>query len=333
MPFDQNTVLGFNSLHIGYPSRDLITEGIGSIRSGELISLVGRNGSGKSTLLRVLSGLEDPVEGNILLNGKPLGGYALQERARSISFVSTGLVTENLTVYEMVALGRYPHTGWWGKLSPSDHQKILEALSLVYLRDFASRRINKLSDGERQRVMIARALAQDGQLIILDEPTAFLDLPNKFEVIHLLYQLSRKNKSIIYSTHDIEAAWTYSDKLWIIHEGGLHEGSPEDIGISGLYNELFKSFQVKLDTRSMRFKPEKKAYDNIGLQGEDKELYRWTKLALSRAGYNISTEDSPERSVICLSDNEKCYWILDSVAGSEKFGSLYDLVRYLTGKE
>lgn len=328
---ERHTALEFSSLMIGYPSLDLILDARGTVAEGELIALAGRNGSGKSTLLRVLAGLDQPLAGTVFVHGRPISAFSSHGRARALSFVSTGISSpENMTVFELVSLGRYPHTGWWGNLSENDRDIVDRSLEAVNLESYAGRLVNRLSDGERQRVMIARALAQNGDLILLDEPTAFLDLPARFEVIHLLYQLSRQGKSIIYSTHDIEAAWTYSDKLWLIHGNRLHEGSPEDLGLSGLYNDLFKSTPVKLDTRTMRFRSERKVTGEIGLLGEDRELLRWTKVALNRAGFNTVSGVETGTVAECRKTLEGNQWLLKKEGYIKTFRSLYELICFLT---
>ncbi len=334
MTDDLHKTMSFESLRTGYSGEALLQDASGSVNAGELVALAGRNGTGKSTLLRVLAGLQDPLEGEVRINGIPVQEIARQKRAKKISFVSTGLTSgEDLCVQEMVALGRYPHTGWWGRLGLKDREIIDNALESVNMSSFTRRKIHRLSDGERQRVMIARALAQDGDVLILDEPTAFLDLPNKFEMIHLLFQLSRKNKAIIYSTHDIEAAWSYSDKLWIIHERKFHEGSPEDIGLSGLYNELFRNSPVKLDSRTLRFSPDRKVTGEIQLEGEDKEVLRWTKMALLRGGFNITGNTGTDMLVRCIRDSSAIYWQTYSSDEARQFDSLYTLLLYLTGQK
>jgi len=327
----KDIALSFSGLRIGYENLELIGEGNGSVKEGELVALIGRNGCGKSTLLRVLAGLNLAGSGELFLRGRAMTAYSSHERAKAISFVSTGLsVHEDLSVYEVVALGRYPHTGWWGRLDAADEERISSALGAVNMTGFEKRRISRLSDGERQRVMMARALAQDGELIIMDEPTAFLDLPNKFEMIDLLHKLSRQGKSIVYSTHDIEAAWTYADKLWIIHGKDMHEGSPEDLGLSGLYDELFRNSPVRLDSANMRFRSDRSITAEVVLHGNNEEMLQWTEMALNRAGYIIVAENREIPVIDCIKNEGRLKWDIEANGKKETCYSLYDLIALLT---
>ena len=157
-----------------------------------------------------------------------------------VSFVSSQVSQlPSLTVGELVALGRMPYTGWMGRLNQEDRNLVEQALEEVQMTTFEDRKLDCLSDGERQRAMIARAFVQDTPLMVLDEPTAFLDIPNTYDLIRLLSSFRDRGKSIVYSTHDLETAMQCADKLWVIHEGKILEGAPEDLGLSGLFNECF----------------------------------------------------------------------------------------------
>jgi iron complex transport system ATP-binding protein len=201
---------------------------------GELTSLLGANGAGKSTLLRTLSASQPSLAGDLQLLGKPLQQYSEKERSRTIGVVLTDKTQAGgLTVYELVALGRQPHTGFFGRLHPKDHLIIKEALDAVGIAHKAESYTAELSDGERQKVMIAKALVQECPLIILDEPTAFLDVVSRIEIMTLLHQLAvEQNKAILLSTHDIEQALVLSDKLWLLSkETGLQCGVTEDLQV------------------------------------------------------------------------------------------------------
>ena len=189
-----------------------------AIHSGELTCLLGENGAGKSTLLRTLSGFLSPLAGEISILGRPLSSYKERELATVIGVVLTEKNNlQNMTVRELVGMGRSPYTGFWGRLSADDRRKVDDALSLVGIAALSNRMVQTLSDGERQKVMIAKALAQETPIIFLDEPTAFLDYPSKVEILHLLHRLSREmHKTIFLSTHDLELALQIADRLWLM---------------------------------------------------------------------------------------------------------------------
>lgn len=185
---------------------------------GELTCLLGSNGAGKSTLLRTLAAVQPPLSGDITLLGKPLASYSPKERSREIGIVLTDKTQAGgLSVRELVALGRQPHTGFFGRLGKEDHEIIDHALEAVGMAEKASKYTAELSDGERQKVMIAKALVQECPLILLDEPTAFLDVVSRIEIMTLLHRLaSEEQRAILMSTHDIEQALVLGDKLWLL---------------------------------------------------------------------------------------------------------------------
>ena len=209
-------------LSIGYRGKHsvkCVADGISqAIHSGELTCLLGENGAGKSTLLRTLSGFLSPLAGEISILGRPLSSYKERELATVIGVVLTEKNNlQNMTVRELVGMGRSPYTGFWGRLSADDRRKVDDALSLVGIAALSDRMVQTLSDGERQKVMIAKALAQETPIIFLDEPTAFLDYPSKVEILHLLHRLSREmHKTIFLSTHDLELALQIADRLWLM---------------------------------------------------------------------------------------------------------------------
>ena len=221
-------------LSIGYRGKHgvkTVAEGISdSICSGELTCLLGENGAGKSTLLRTLSGFLPPLAGEIAILGKPLSAYREKDLATVIGVVLTEKNNlQNMTVAELVGMGRSPYTGFWGRLSAEDRRKVDEALSLVGIGALRDRMVQTLSDGERQKVMIAKALAQETPIIFLDEPTAFLDYPSKVEILHLLHRLSREmGKTIFLSTHDLELALRVADRVWLMTKQGQVTTGPPD---------------------------------------------------------------------------------------------------------
>lgn len=214
------------------------------IHSGELVSLIGANGCGKSTLIRTLAGLQPALGGSIQIDGCNLASMDRKMRAQKMSVVLTDNISvPNTTVHDIVALGRFPYTNWYGILSEHDEEIILQSIQTVGLQDFAYRNIDTLSDGERQRVMIAKALAQDTPFILLDEPTAHLDVQNRIEVMNLLKKLTvSSDKAILLSTHELYLALNVSDSVWIMKKGQpLLSGTPRQMMENG---EIAKAFNL-----------------------------------------------------------------------------------------
>ena len=226
MDYERINTVQLHGLTLGYGERTLFADaGIG-FGWGEFTALIGRNGTGKSTLLRTVAGLARPQAGYITVNGRRTDTMSRREIAAAIAFVSTEEVkVENLKVTDVVALGRAPYTNWVGSLTEEDRAQVARALALVGMQAFAGKGIGTLSDGERQRVMIARALAQDTPIILLDEPTAFLDLPNKYEIGLLLRRLAHdEGKCIVFSTHDLAIALELCDTIALLEGGRFHYG-------------------------------------------------------------------------------------------------------------
>lgn len=210
------------NLSVNYGNRSLFTNISSSANTGQLICLMGPNGSGKSTLLRCLAGLQKAPAGTVSVKGQEISNLSLNQIASHISIVLTQKAeVENLTVKELIALGRQPYTSWTGRLLAGDKEKVQEALVLCELLELAHKDINLLSDGERQRTMIAMALAQDCDIMLLDEPSAFLDISHKIKLMQLLQNLAHhKNKLIILSTHDLDLALKVSDRVWLLSKTG-----------------------------------------------------------------------------------------------------------------
>ena len=221
------------NLHVGYQQKKsvtLIQQNI-SIQfiEGEFVSILGKNGSGKSTLLRTLTGVQEAISGDVIINGKNINSYNFKELSTIISIVLTERLPESqLTVFDLVALGRQPYTNWIGKLEQSDVEKIKWALALTETTALAHRSLNELSDGQLQRVLIARALAQDTQIIMLDEPTAHLDMHHTIKIFQLLKKLSQEtNKTIIMTTHEVNLAISSADQLLLLTEKEVASGKKE----------------------------------------------------------------------------------------------------------
>lgn len=234
---------------LGYGERVLMADANVGFGWGELTALVGRNGTGKSTLLRTIAALARPQKGRITIGGNDSSELSMREVASRIAFVSTEDVrVQNLHVWDVVSLGRAPYTNWVGRLTEEDKTKVRESLRLVGMESFAEASMDSLSDGERQRVMIARALAQDTPIILLDEPTAFLDLPNKYEICLLLKKLAHKEgKCILFSTHDLSIAIELCDTIAVIEGGQFHYGTAEMLIEEGVMQRIFNSAQIEFD--------------------------------------------------------------------------------------
>lgn len=234
---------------LGYDDRVLMADASVGFGWGELTALIGRNGTGKSTLLRTIAALSRPRSGTITVEGKDLFSLSMKEVAERISFVSTDDVrVQNLRVRDVVALGRAPYTNWVGRLTAEDKAKVEESLRLVGMAAFADSSVESLSDGERQRVMIARALAQDTPIILLDEPTAFLDLPNKYEICLLLRRLAhQEGKCILFSTHDLSIAIELCDTIAMIEGGEFRYGTAQMLIESGDMQRIFEQTQIEFD--------------------------------------------------------------------------------------
>lgn len=234
---------------LGYGERVLMADASVGFGWGELTALIGRNGTGKSTLLRTIAALAKPQKGHITIGGVDASELTMREVASRIAFVSTEDVrVQNLHVWDVVSLGRAPYTNWVGRLTEEDKTKVRESLRLVGMEHFAESSMDSLSDGERQRVMIARALAQDTPIILLDEPTAFLDLPNKYEICLLLKRLAHKEgKCILFSTHDLSIAIELCDTIAVIEGGKFHYGTAEMLIEEGVMQRIFDSAQIEFD--------------------------------------------------------------------------------------
>ncbi len=203
------------SLSIGYSHKVIAADINAQIKGGELTCLIGRNGTGKSTLMRTLAGFLKPLGGSALLDGRDVGRLSPAERSHLISVVLTDRVDiDGMRVKDLVSVGRQPYTGFFGKMSSDDEEVVNKAIADVGMTDFAGRQVNSLSDGERQKVMIAKALAQQTPVILLDEPTAFLDYPSKKEMFQMLSQLCHEQgKAVLVSTHDLDIALPIADSV------------------------------------------------------------------------------------------------------------------------
>ncbi len=279
-----NDTVILESLSIGYRHKGhvrLVCSGLGaSLRSGQLTCLLGCNGVGKSTLLKTLSAFIPPLDGEIILAGRPLSGYSPKELSRLLGVVLTERVAvDNMTVMELIGTGRSPYTGFWGRLTPEDHAAVHEAVRMVGIESLQDRMVQTLSDGERQKVMIAKALAQHTPVILLDEPTAFLDYPSKVEIMQLLHTLTRDTgKSVFLSTHDVDLALQVADCVWLMkRDGPLRTGSPEDLAIEGVLEDFFPDRNVTFDKAEGAFRIKYRFTGSIAVSGKGQRLQMVSK--------------------------------------------------------
>ena len=253
------TILSTSNLSIGYQSKQetiIIADNLNlNLIEGKLITLVGGNGIGKSTLLRTLTGIQKPIAGDVYLNKKNIKNYSSVDLAQNLSVVLTEkLPPSNLTVYELVALGRQPYTNWVGKLSGNDVLKIDNAIQLAGIESFQTKKYHQISDGQLQKVLIARALAQDTPIIILDEPTTHLDLLHKVAVFKLLKKLSEETgKCILFSTHDIDLAIQLSDEMIVMTNNNCLQDQPCKLVENGTFNTLFVDQNIFFDQQKGKF--------------------------------------------------------------------------------
>lgn len=249
-----SSMLVVHNLSIGYSDYILASDVNLSLGIG-VTALIGRNGAGKSTLIRILTGAMKPLGGKVLLNGKDIKSYSKKDKAKLVSLVTTDSdMAGGLRLKELVGLGRTPYTGRFGLLSNKDNEIVERSMEMVGISHKKDAFVAQLSDGERQKGMIARGLAQETPIIIMDEPFSFLDVASRLELINLISRLSRKqNKSILYSTHEISEALKTADTIWSFSTDGISEGSATDLIQRGEMDRLFPDQYVKFDTDSLDF--------------------------------------------------------------------------------
>lgn len=251
-------MIELSNICLGFGSRQLIEGTSTRFECGKMTALLGRNGTGKSTLLRAIASLGKPQGGVIRIGGDDIESLSSEQLARRVSFVNTERIdVEALSVHDIVAIGRSPYTDWMGRLSKEDEAVVRHAISVAGVEHLMYRSVDTLSDGECQRVMIARALAQDTPVILLDEPTSFLDLPNRYELCRLLSELAHtQNKCIIFSTHELDIALSLADSIALVDTPKLVHLPTDEMILSGSIERLFNSNFVGFDpaSRSIRLK-------------------------------------------------------------------------------
>lgn len=330
----KKATIHIDDLSIGYRSKqatNVVAQAIQTmLYSGELTCLLGANGVGKSTLLRTLSGFQPKLAGRISVLGRELDSYTDQELSTIIGLVLTEkCAVRHMTVRELVGMGRSPYTGFWGRLGDDDRQKVEEAIGAVGIPALAGRMVHTLSDGERQKVMIAKALAQETPVIYLDEPTAFLDFPSKVEMMQLLHSLTRQTgKTIFMSTHDLELALQIADRIWLMDRTkGIRTGVPEDLALGGYLADFFVRKGIAFDRETGLFRIDPIYREKVNLQGEG-QAYAMARKALQRNGILAGREVD---AAIRVEAGEKGFLIYDlTVGGVEKrhAGTIEELLDY-----
>jgi iron complex transport system ATP-binding protein len=312
------SILTTHDLSIGYRINRRHTETVLSrlnveLRPGEFVCLLGPNGAGKSTLLRTLGGVQAPLGGSAHINDINVHTISKLELARLLSVVLTDrLEVGNLTAYDLVSLGRHPHTGLLGRLSPIDHRVVRWAMHVTRSTPLADRYLSKMSDGQRQRILIARALAQEPQVMFLDEPTAFLDLPTRVEITGLLRRLARDvGLAVLLSTHDLDLALRLADTLWLVtRDGRLVTGTPEDIILRGDLQASFASDEIAFDVEAGGFRLRTADGVNALIHGESIGS-TLARRALEREGYHIldrANGKTPQLEIECWTESERPLW-------------------------
>lgn len=285
-----------------------------TLYSGEVTCLLGLNGAGKSTLLRTLCGFQPALQGEVMLREKPLSTYTQSEFAREVGVVLTERTNAGgITVYELVGLGRHPYTGFFGNLKERDHKIVEQSLEAVGIAHKSNNYVSELSDGERQKAMIAKVLAQECPIIVLDEPTAFLDVTSRIETMVLLRRLAHKqNKAIILSTHDIDSAIQMGDNLWLLAKGKeVRHGAPEDLIMDGTIGEFFSKENIIFDNSTGKLSASVPCLYPIGVQGDFQTAY-WVGNALVRNGYTPSSRQIEGINIVCNSPQEIVVYLPDN---------------------
>lgn len=294
------------NLTIGYSGGKIVAPSLNAtLEKGNLVCLLGANGAGKSTLIRTLCGFQPALDGNVSIRGREVATLNAHDLAKELSVVLTDrLSVPNATVEELVGYGRSPYTGFLGRLSKDDKLKVAEAMECCQIAHKRKELLSNLSDGERQKAVTAKAMAQDTPLIVLDEPTAFLDLPTRVEIMQLLRTLASKSqKSILMSTHDMELALQMADKLWILHRNGpLDVGSPEDLLLSGVFNNLFGQSNVQFDVRTGLFKVAYEYHSTLPVAGHGFH-YTLLRRAFARRGVKLEHSNNRESFWLQITSN------------------------------
>lgn len=335
-------LLSTRGLSVGYPGAGRpVAAGLDlELRPGDLVCLLGPNGAGKSTLLRTLAGLQPALAGDILWQGDGRPARPAEWARRAAIVLTERVSGGNLSVYDLASLGRHPHTGWTGRLASSDREAVARALRAAGAWELRDRPFDEISDGEKQKAMLARALAQDSALLLLDEPTAFLDLPRRVEAMRMLRRISRESgRAVLLSTHDLELALRAADRLWLLSPGGaLRAGVPEDLALSGAVGEVFDQGDVAFDRATGEFRIHGHPRASAKVSG-DPALRFWAARALEREGYAVregadgATADGNLLTVEARRADGVAVWNCGWGGARRDFASLESLIGFIRSRE
>lgn len=292
-------ILETHDLSVGFvqgSKRTALLEGLNlSLEQGMMVALLGRNGAGKSTLLKALTCDTVPIKGTIEIDGKASTLISKRQLSRLVSLVATERIMGGaFTIRELVALGRQPHTGFLGRLSAHDNDVVDECLRAVGIIDKANRHVASLSDGERQKAMVAKALAQETPIIVLDEPTAFLDVASRIETMKLLHNLARdQHKAVLLSSHDISQSLLLADQLWVItNDNEVITGSTEQVVMSGAMDRVFANSSILFNGTLCDYEAQLATNATVALDCDNPDLARCITNALLRNGIDVSPDSN-----------------------------------------
>ena len=308
---DHTTLLATHHLTVGYRKGKTTTAILSDIslkiEAGTVVALLGRNGAGKSTLLRAITGAETPLDGRVVIGGRDMSALSSRQLSQLVGLVSTErIAVGGLTVTELVELGRQPHTGFTGRLSAADRQVVANAIESVGMGHMARKYMAELSDGERQKVMIAKAIAQETPLIVLDEPTAFLDVASRIRTMQLLHSLARtQGKAVLLSSHDVQQSLLLADALWVITDDRqVVSGSTEEVVMSGAMQRTFADGAIAFSPDLCDYEAVLPTSHTVALHCTKPELRRCIENALMRNGIATRPDAKCQLKAINVVDME-----------------------------
>jgi len=319
------SVIQTQDLSVGYAhgrKENVLFENLSlGLKPGELTCFMGPNGVGKSTLIRTFLGLQKPLAGSFHIQHSPAPGQKTGVQARQVAAVLSDRISAvNMNAYELVSFGRYPYLGWDARLTPEDHAIVQRWMDYVHIQHLATRRIYEVSDGQLQMIMIARALAQETPIILLDEPTAHLDLNNRVEIMNLLRDLAHTmGKAILVATHELDLALQTADAIWLAgHQKQVLTGIPEDLVLNGAFDQIFRLKGFDLRTGKLQHVAYRAT--SVRLEGNG-HAYLWTKNALERIGFSIAA--AGESSRVHIEETQTHFrWVLDDQYSFENISEL-----------
>lgn len=332
---DATSALSTTALGCGHGGKPILDDLELVAPTGRLVCIVGPNGIGKSTLVRTLAGLLPVISGTVQLSGRPLDSWSPAERARRVSIVLTGLPSIGyLTVRRFVEIGRHPYTGRLGRLNQDDRQVVETALEQVGIGNLASRFLGEISDGERQRAAIARAFAQSANVMILDEPTAFLDVESRALIMTTLRDLAHNSgRTVVATSHDIDLVLRIADEAWMIKpDRTIARGAPEDLVLAGTLEEVFPHHVMEFDLESGSFRLPRPTGPVVEVAGR-RLAATWTARAIERIGMRALVKGKTDEHVsdirVKAVDQPGAKWILESSTGQATLSSISELINHL----